>query len=324
MNAETHAAQPRLMHLPVSLFAMVMGLSGLTLATLRFEHASGAAGAASPYLLGLTVLVFIGIAGLYLTKLVRHPAAVKAEWHHPVRLAFFPAISISLVLIATAAMAVSPDLALPVWALGTALQLAATLAVVSSWIGHRPFEAAHLNPAWFIPAVGNVLVPLAGVRLGYVEVSWFFFATGMMFWIILLTLVFNRLVFHAQLPDRLMPTLMILVAPPAVGYLSYSQLSPGLDAFSRILFYAAVLFALVVLTQLPRLVKLPFMISWWAYSFPVAALTAAAFAYGEAAAAPGIVMAAKGLYVVLAVLIVMLAGRTARAAMNGEICKPET
>ena len=45
MNAETHAAQPRLMHLPVSLFAMVMGLSGLTLATLRFEHASGAAGA---------------------------------------------------------------------------------------------------------------------------------------------------------------------------------------------------------------------------------------------------------------------------------------
>lgn len=53
-----------------------------------------------------------------------------------------------------------------------------------------------LTLAWFIQVVGNVLVPVAGVPLGFVDVSWFFFSIGMFFWLILMTLVFNRMIFH--------------------------------------------------------------------------------------------------------------------------------
>ncbi|MEJ2118863.1 MAG: C4-dicarboxylate ABC transporter, partial [Alphaproteobacteria bacterium] len=177
--------------------------------------------------------------------------------------------------------------------------------------------------AWFIPAVGNVLVPIAGVPLGYTEVSWFFFSVGMVFWLILMTLIFNRLVFHNPMPERLLPTTVILIAPPAVGFVAYTGLVGGIDPFARVLFYAAVLFALIVLTQLPKLARLAFGISWWAYSFPIAALTVATFIYAEMTASAFHRNAAYGVFAVLAVIIGLLLLRTVRAVFAGEICKPE-
>ena len=318
--AATHS---RLEHVPVGLFAMVMGLAGLTLATMRLEHVSGFHTVAPGLLLGLTGLVFAAIAALYGTKAMKYPKAVRADWNHPVRIAFFPAASISLILIATALTPMHDGWGGIFWSVGTALQLVLTLAVVSAWIGHRTFEAAHLNPAWFIPAVGNILVPIAGMRLGHTEISWFFFSVGILFWVILATLVFNRLIFHAPLPERLYPTLMILVAPPAVCFVAWHELTGDLNPFARVLYYGAVLFALVVAAQIGKLVRLPFVISWWAYSFPVAALTIATFLYGEASGKPGFITAGYALYAVLAAVIAMLIMRTLSAAARGLICQPE-
>lgn len=316
-------AESPLMHFPVGSFATIMGLAGLTLATLRFEHAAGIARVASPALLVVTILAFLAIAGAYGLKALRFPAAAKADWNHPIRIAFFPAASIGLILIGTATLAMAPRLGALIWMAGAALHLAMTLTVISTWIGHRPFETVHMNPAWFIPAVGNVIVPIAGMKLGFTEVSWFFFATGIMFWIILATLVFNRLIFHSPLPERLMPTLMILVAPPAIGFVAWTALTGTIDPFARILYYAAVTFTLVFLTQASKLRKLPFTISWWAYSFPLAALTIATFVYGEMTGLGLVQRAAYGLYGMLVVVLALLTGRTLAGLARGEILKPE-
>lgn len=322
-NHEDAAPHGRLAHFPISFFAITMGLCGLALALLRFEHASGLQHSLSIGALVLAGLSAVTIAVFYLTKWLRYPAAVKAEWHHPVRLAFFPSASISLLLLGTAAMPFSRNVALTLWAAGAVLHLGATLAVLSAWIGHRPFDIPHLNPAWFIPAVGNIIVPVAGGPLGYAEVSWFFFAVGIVFWVILMTLVFNRLIFHNPLPERLLPTLVILIAPPAVGFIAYTRLIDGLDPFARILYYAAVLFGLLMLTQLPRFARIAFAISWWAYSFPIAALTVATYIYAEKTASTPHLYVAYGLTAVLGALIALLVSGTARAVIRGDICKPE-
>ncbi|MBK8456033.1 MAG: SLAC1 anion channel family protein [Phyllobacteriaceae bacterium] len=321
--AATGDAHSPLMHFPVGFFAMVMGLAGLTLATLRLEHAANAGHAASPFLLGLTVIAFVAIASAYIAKALKFPAAFKADWNHPVRIAFFPAATIGLILLGTAMLPLMPGVGAAVWMIGAALHFALTLTVVSTWIGHRSFEPVHMNPAWFIPAVGNVIVPIVGMKLGYVELSWFFFSVGMVFWIILATLVFNRLIFHAPLPERLMPTLMILVAPPAIGFVSYAALTGGIDPFARILYYAAVMFALVFATQIGKLRKLPFMISWWAYSFPFAALTIATFVYAEMTGIAAFASAAYLLYGMLVLVLAFLTGRTLVGLTRGEILKPE-
>jgi tellurite resistance protein len=254
---------------------------------------------------------------------LRHPAAVSAEWHHPVRLAFFPTITISLLLMATAIHGYRPDLALPIWLVGVAGQGVLTVAVISGWISHRAFEVGHLTPAWFIPAVGNVIVPLAGASLGWVEISWLFFSAGMIFWLILLVLVFNRLIFHAPIPARLFPTLVILIAPPAVAFVSYVRLVGGVDAFAHMLLSGAYVFAILVLVQVPKLMRLPFALSWWALSFPLAALTVASFVYGRAQDSTAHLVIGVLVLVTLSLVVLGLLWRTGLAILRDEICRPE-
>lgn len=313
----------KLPHLPVNLFAIVMGMAGLTLATLRFEGAFGVSPGISLTFLSATVFVLLLLAALYFLKIVKHPQAVRAEWNHPVKIAFFPAISIGLILTGTALAPFSFRIGLAVWAFGAVLHLVATLAVLSAWIGHRAFEPVHLNPAWFIPVVGNVLVPIGGVGFGFVEISWFFFSIGIVFWIVLLTLVFNRLIFHNPLPERLLPTLVILVAPPSAGFVAWMQITGDLDAFGRILYFAGLFFVMVVAAQFSRFAKLPFTIAWWAYSFPLAAFSVASFIYADASGHAAMKGVAYAVYAVLLAVLATLVVKTIGAVRRDEICRPD-
>lgn len=314
----------RLEEFPISFFALVMGLSGTTLATRAAEHALDAGPDVSTGLMWFTLAVMAVVSLVYLAKIALHPQAVAAEWHHPVRIAFFPAVSISLLLLAAVVRPVVPIAATPLWMAGAAGQAVLALAVVASWIGHRPFQHAQLNPAWFIPAVGNIVVPLAGVPLGFVELSWLFFSAGLIFWIVLLTLVFNRLVFHDPLPGRLVPTLVILIAPPAVGFVAWLQLGGGeVDAFARVLLNAGYLFLGIVATQADKLRKLPFALSWWALSFPLAALTVATLLFAARTGSGAHLYLGLGLWVLLAVVVSGLVLRTTLATLRREICRPE-
>jgi tellurite resistance protein len=319
----TAPAQSRLAHFPVSFFAVAMGLFGLVLALHAGETAFGLGATASRAALygSVPVLGLIGL--LYLVKLLRHPSAVMAEWHHPVRIAFFPAISISILLLATALMAVNPAIARMVWIVGAVGQAVFSIAVISSWIGHRPFQTPQLSPAWFIPAVGNVVVPVAGAQLGYAEISWLFFSAGLMFWVVLLTLVMNRLMFHDPMPGRMVPTLMILVAPPAVGFIAWVRLNGEAGAFGHILLSLGYVFALLVLAQAGRFARIPFALSWWALSFPVAALSIASFLHAHGGGGDAYRLIGAGLLALLVGLILFLLVRTVIGIARHEICVPE-
>ncbi len=326
-TSPAEGGESRLMHFPITFYAVAMGFGGFTLA---LRAAAGPLGLGPmPYqaMLWLTLSLFVAISAVYALKAARHWHEVKAEWHHPVRLSFFPTISVSLLLLSIALMTVSKPVALSFWAAGTLLQGVLTLAVMTNWIGTRSFQHGHLNPAWFIPAVGNIIVPVAGAQMGFAEISWLFFSAGLMFWLILLTLVFNRLVFHDPLPGRLQPTLVIMIAPPAVAFIAWVRMTmvegAPVDAMGHILLSLAFGFAALVAVQLPRILRLPFAMSFWALSFPLAALTIATFLYAELAHSDTHLRMATAFLAVLAVLIVGLVGRTIIGMSRGEICRPE-
>lgn len=271
----THGAGS-LAHFPVSLVSSVMGLTGLAIAWQKAHRAFAVPAGVWMAVAALASAVFVFLIALYATKLLRFPEAVRGEWRHPVRVSFFPTISISLMLLATVWADTAPSLAFPLWAGGALLQLVFTLAILSSWMFHTHYDIKHANPAWFIPVVGNLFVPIVGGRFASPELGWFFFSVGIVFWVVLMTIVVYRVVFHDPVPLRLQPTLFILLAPPAVGFVSYSALVPELDGFGRLLYYTALFFALLLGYNALRFVRGGFFISAWAYSFPLAALAAAA------------------------------------------------
>ena len=310
----------RLKYFPVSWFAMIMGLSGLTIAWSRAEHVFALDFALSPVLLPATALLFALLTLLYIAKIVRYPQDVLAEINHPVKVAFAPTFSIALILLSVAFLRSVPELSLWLWSAGTTLHLAATLYVMSSWIHHTRYEIAHLNPAWFIPVVGNILVPVAGIHHASVEISWFFFSLGLFFWPVLTAIIFYRLIFHGSLPDRFMPTLFIFIAPPAVGFISYYNLTGGIDAFAHVLYGTALFFTLLVFVQIRLFLRLKFFLSWWAYSFPLAAVTIATLVMAKETGLELYATLATGLLGILTLVIALLLGRTALAVIRREIC----
>lgn len=297
---------PSLARFPVSWFASVMGLSGLTLVWQRVGEQLLPGWPVAPVLFAATLALFLVLAATYAAKIVRHPQAVREELAHPVKLSFFAAFSVSLILLGTAGLHYAPAAAHATWVVGSGLHLLFTFHVMSSWIHHEHYEIQHINPAWFIPVVGNILVPIAGVPLGYGEVAWFFFSIGIVFWGVLLAIIFYRTLFHTPLPGKLLPTLFILIAPPAAGFLAYQQLNGGeLDTLARVLYYIGLFLTLLLLTQARHFLRLPFFLSWWAYSFPLAAITTATLVYAERAASPAL-LALGGLLVALASAVILL------------------
>lgn len=323
---EQHDRSSRpLAHLPVTLFASVMGLGGLSLAWRRAAAAWGVPLWPSLAFLALATAAFAVVGTLYALKWARHPAAARAELRHPVRMTFAPTITISLLVLATAGQSVAPALASALWWVGAVGHLAATVAVLSAWFSRPDIGPGALTPAWLIPVVGNVITPLAAARIGSVELAWFAFGVGIVFWLALLPLLLQRVLLHdPPLPPRLLPTIAIFIAPPAVAMLSWQSLTGAADGpVVRILYAAAMFFVVLLLAQVPRLHRLPFALPAWAYTFPLAAASAAAVAMATARPQPVYVVVAVLLLGGTTVLVLAVAALTLRAAARRQICVPE-
>ncbi len=268
-------------------WATVMGLSGLTLAWHRAQGVLGSGAEQVARAVGLvTVTVFVLLALASIVRLARHASAWREDASHPVRHVFIAAIPISALLLTTVAVAlVGPSPTLDaLWSLGALAQFGVTVWVLGRWWrGNTPanprqgvapgFAWPGVTPALFIPVVGNVVVPLAGVPLGFVEWSAAQFGVGLLFWPIVLVLVILRGAIAGPLPDRLLPTAFITVAPPAVIGLALAQFgAPPLALWTM---WGIALFSLVWSgTLVQRIAALPFAMPHWALSFPLAAFAA--------------------------------------------------
>ncbi|MDM0106984.1 SLAC1 anion channel family protein [Variovorax sp. J22R24] len=271
-----------LAYLPVSLFGSVMGLCGLALAWRLAAIEFGLPGWVGEVLGYAAAAVFVTLVLAYAVKCLKSPTAVRAEFAHPVAANFFATPIISLLLLPAVVAPYALALANVLWVAGTIAMLGFAWLIVSRWMSVRQ-QIAHATPAWIVPVVGTLNISIAGVPLnlpGSHAVCVFALAVGLFFAVPLFTLILSRLIFEEPMPQPLQPSLMILTAPFAVGFSAYLNVAGRLDLFAELLFYLAV-FMLAVL--LPKLVRLrscsPFHTSWWAVSFPLAAMTLAALKF---------------------------------------------
>lgn len=262
----------RLQHFPVMMYAIVMGMSGLTIAYQKAHLWLEVPEIIAVFLTVITTSVFIIVSFLYIEKTLKYKAEVKKEFAHPIRINFFAAISISMIMLSIIYHEYNNIVSQFFWYPGTLLHLYLTMYTISFWINHNQ-QLDHSNPAWFIPIVGNVLVPVAGVGFVSNDILMYFFSVGMFFWFVLFSIIFNRIIFHNQLAIKFMPTLFILIAPPAVGFIAYFKMFGTIDTFATFLFNIGLFFTLLVAFMYKNFLKIKFFISWWAFVFPVAAMS---------------------------------------------------
>lgn len=307
-------------------FSVVMGLCGLALAWQRATPLMGEMAGALALVIGLAAaLVFVLLAGASLLRLQRHPEAWQDDRNHPVRHTFMANMPISLILLATVAVALAgpSPLAAGLWWIGSLGQLWVTLWVLSRWwSGNKAggLQWPVVTPALIVPIVGNVLVPLAGVPLGYGEWAAAQFGIGLMFWPVVLVLLMVRIVVQGLWPERLLPLTFIFIAPPAVIGLSSLQLGAPLPLAWAL--WGMALFSFLWAGRLAaRIIALPFGVAHWGLSFPLAAFAALTLRLAE----PGGLLAVLGplLLALTSLVILALSMATLRGLRQGTLLAPE-
>ncbi len=312
-------------YLPVGLFGSVMGLTGLSvawrLAQLRYGGPDWLA-LISPAIGWVAITAFVGLMGGYAVKALTAFGAVQAEFRHPIAGNLFGTPLISLLLLPIVVAPYTLAVARVLWVCGAAGMILFAWFVVSRWMSDRQ-QTAHATPAWVIPVVGLLDVPLALPVLGLPPMhglAVFALAVGLFFAVPLFTLIFSRLLFEPPLPDALKPSLLILAAPFAVGCSTYVIAAGAFDLFAEALTMLTLFVLSVLLGQLRNLpVCCPFRVAWWAVSFPLAASAIASLRF--AAVAPSIITDAIAL-ALLALATLVIAGlliRTLLGLARGEL-----
>lgn len=165
-----------LQFLPVSLFGAIMGLTGLSFC---WEWAERTWGFNPIIKMGIgwaAIFFFILLTATYLFKMLKYPSLVKVEFQHPVSVSFFATFIISLLLIPGVILPYNENLAVVIWITGTAAMLLFAWIILRKWLDNKQDQANAL-PAWILPVVGTLDVPIVGYRLpiaGIQEICLFF------------------------------------------------------------------------------------------------------------------------------------------------------
>ena len=314
----------RLKNFPISFFSITLGLAGFTVAWQKAEHLLGWNFGLSPILFTIVVLLFTTTTLIYLNKWIMFPQEVKKEFSDPVKINFFPIIAKILLLLSILFMNVHlMQYSKIFWILGVIAQLGFGMIILTFWMHKDRFELKHISPAIFMPVVGNVLIPIAGVKHASPEVSWFFFSVGIIFWIVLMAIVLNRIIFHHPLKEKLIPTFFILMAPSAVGFIAYVKLTNNIDISARILYYFSMFIFFLFLFQFKYFSKIKFYLSSWAYSFPLDAFIIASFLLLHKTHWSFMCSFVKFAFIILNIIIFLLFLRTIKAIFHREICIEE-
>jgi C4-dicarboxylate transporter/malic acid transport protein len=341
-------------------YGAVMGTA--IVGIIAFQNPGGIAGLAGlaqaigVIMVALAALLALGLGIPYVARWVQHPDAARADLANPVAgalYATFPGgVLVLAVGVATVGSAVLPEAATTaivavlaavgiVLAFGVSVVFAALL-----FVNHR-VEPQTANGAWFMPPVVNIVVPMALVPLAphvaaadlplLVFTGYAFWGMGFLLFLLVASLLYDRLVFHPLPAAPLAPSLWIGLGPIGVGALELLRLGaveapmwgsagPAMQAASAIaaaslwgfgLWWLAA--AAVLLGAYLRRGDLPYGLGWWAFTFPLGAYTASTLALARAWHAGWLEALAVVLFAVLAAFWLVVSAGTLRAVRSGAI-----
>ncbi|MET7728925.1 TDT family transporter [Streptomyces mirabilis] len=305
----------------------------------------------------LSALMLVTLLGARALHWTHHRDQARAHLLDPAMAPFYGCLAMALLAVGGGTLvvggdwigtraAVAVDAAL--FTAGTAVGLAAALAIPYLMVVRHRIRADQATPVWLLPvvapmvsaAVGPLLVPhlppgqpRATLLLGCFAL----FGLSLLATFVMLPVIFARLVTAGPLPLALTPTLFLVLGPlgqstTAVG--KFADFAPGVvpapydQGFGMlaVLYGVPVLgFALLWLCLAGALVArgrrqgMGFAMTWWAFAFPVGTCVTGAESLARHTGLVAFDWLAVALYALLVAAWSVAAARTARGLVSGEL-----
>ncbi|KAG2443533.1 hypothetical protein HXX76_001885 [Chlamydomonas incerta] len=288
-------------HAKLTHFVMHLGIVGVACAWKAADptHGGMSAPAAVYYTIGVWAAIwyFIWVV-LYVFKIFLYPKKVAKELAHNVNGSCLSLPFVILVLFAFLEKDRDPVFAKVLFWIGAPTSLFLSIVWVGSWIALKK-ELEHVNASWMLMPVANFVSAAVGPMLdtNYRDAMQFWFAFAILMWVALFTITLYKTIVMPEYDDRVRPMIAVWVAAPAIGAIAYLacyapswviendavSYAPGIkDDFIFInMYWMSVVLALVLGTCMmrPYLGRLRFDMSYWACSFPLAAMSMCATVY---------------------------------------------
>lgn len=268
------------------LYSAVMGITGLGLVWRAAAMSWSVPTWPGETFLALGMSVFLVLTVIQLLRLVFCRQAILAEWHSRASKNFFCAATISGFLLAMGLLPYSFMLARVLWVIAVCAQILFLLCTFRRWVIDE-LEAYEISPVWLIPMVGNASPAFAGISLGFPGLSKMLLFSAILCWALFMPLILWRIVFvRPTTTQKAMPGLAIMVSAPAVMAVALYCVYGGTNDAVEFMAWAALFFAIVLVSLWRRMVPNTFSRAWWGFTFPSTALASALIRVDGAVATP--------------------------------------
>ena len=289
-----------------SWFASVMGTGALALVSMAYSHRIPALNEFAKFLVYLnTALFFILLVPWALRWILYREEAIR-DLYHPVLGNFYGTIGVASLVLSADWLSIFANerLAWAFWIFGVPFVLLFAFLIPYIVFTGEGIDTRNITPAWFIPPVGLIVIPISGAKLMALSsgatrelvalINYFAWGSGFFLYLALFAIVLYRFIKHEPMPCGIAPSIWINLGPIGAGtstlyaLVGSSNFIP--DGGREALLVFGLLFwgfgvwwfvmAVILTLHYVRKLNLPYSLAWWAFIFPLGAYVSATFKVG--------------------------------------------
>ena len=276
-----------------SWFAAVMGTGILAVDSLLYSAYLPILKDVAVALFYFNVLLFFIFLIPWVLRWIMFKDNALADLKHPVLSAFYPTIAVGCLVLGADFINIGHDMFWGeiFWTFGAIGMFLFSLIVPFYMFKSESIKLEHVNPGWYIPPVGLIVIPIAGSLIMphltgvwhelVVIINYFGWGAGFFLYLALLAVVIYRFILHHPLPSAMAPTVWINLGPIGAGIVALINMvnnSPFITIKEPFYIFSLIfwgfglwwsLMAIIMTLYYVKKLKLPYAMSWWAFIFPL-------------------------------------------------------
>ncbi|PGT97818.1 hypothetical protein COD21_31880 [Bacillus cereus] len=256
----------KLKHIPIPINGLILALFSITKLQLSF-HLNLLAN----IMMTLGLILLLGM----LCKIIFMPKQIINDLKNPIIAAVSPTFTMAIMVLCSIFME-QIFIGKIIWYIAAIIHFVLMMYFTYQFVLRSKVTISNIYPSWFIMYIGMAIMPLTAGDLASSMTTIIFWAS-IVCYIILLPIVLIRIFVLRNLEMPTLPLITILCAPGSLSLAAYlAHFNIKSLALIWILFIISQSLYIIVLWQLPNLLRLSFYPSYAAFTFPLV-ISATAF-----------------------------------------------